>query len=121
MTDQEAIKWIDGRIQELVKSRLQASSPKEVACLNEEYKALLLARAALEKQIPKAPALKIDNNDELWRKERYICVKCGAVLYIQNHIASPDGRGFRRFPNGSRSATCPKCGQAIAWGETAHV
>lgn len=117
MTNQEAIKWIDGRVLEL--SCLVDITPEtgsKMKRINEEYNALLLVRSALEKQIPMAPDLKIANNDELWRKEIYSCVTCGTVLYIQNHFASSDGRGFRRFPQGSRTQACHKCGQIQIWG-----
>ena len=121
MTNQEAIKWVDGRILELSCLADITSKDKKMQRVNEEYNALLQARLALEKQIPMAPELEIANNDELWRKEIYRCVKCGTVLYIQNHITSPDGRGFRRFPQGSRTQSCHKCGQIQIWGDGHHV
>ena len=115
MTNQEAIKWIDGRVLELSCLADISNTDKKMQRINEEYNALLQARAALEKRIPVAPDLNIANNDELWRKEIYSCVNCGKVLYIQNHIADPDGRGFRRFPNGARTYACPECGQVQNW------
>lgn len=117
MTNQEAIKWIDGRVLELACLVDITNTDKKMQRINEEYNALLQARAAIEKQIPLAPEHKIAHNDELWRKEIYSCVTCGNVLYIQNHITFPDGSGFRRFPNSARTKACPICGQVQNWEE----
>ena len=115
MTDQEAIKWIDVRILELVKERYQASSNKEVTRLNEENNALLRAKDALYKQIPVPPVLTININDKVWRTEIHRCSRCSSILFIQNHIETPDG--FKRFPQGYRVKACSVCGQAQKWKE----
>ena len=117
MTDQEAIKWIDGRVLALSCLADITSKDREMQRINEEFNAMLRARDALHKQIPMKPVLTVENNDELWRKEVYRCIVCEQILYIQNHIADPDGRGFRRFPQGGRSKACPECGQALKWEE----
>lgn len=115
MTDQEAIKWIQGRIMELLVERCHASSNKEVAQLNEEYNALLRAKDALYKQIPVPPELTININDKIWRTETHRCARCGQVLFIQNHIETANG--FKRFPRGHRVPACHECGQAQKWKE----
>ena len=113
MTDQEAIKWIDGRVLELSCLADITSTDKKMQRINEEYNALLQARAALEKRIPMEPELTININDRLWRTETHRCARCTQTLFVQNHIDTPNG--FRRFPRGSRVPVCPTCGQAQKW------
>ena len=112
MTDQEAIKWIDRRIQELVEERYQASSNKEVTRLNDEYNALLQAKNALHKQIPVLPVFTINIIDNR-REEAYLCSRCGSILFTQIHIELPNG--FKRFPRGYLVPACSVCGQAQKW------
>lgn len=112
MTDQEAIKWIHGRIQELKAARLEASSIKEVTRINEEYNALLRAKDALRKQIPALPVFTINIIDNR-REEAYFCSRCGSILFTQIHIELPNG--FKRIPRGYRVPACSVCGQAQKW------
>ena len=58
MTDQEAIKWIDGRVLELSCLVDITSTDKGMQRINEEYNALLQARAAIFKRIPEKPDVK---------------------------------------------------------------
>ena len=104
MTNQEAIKWIDGRI-------------LERACLVDN--ALLRSKAALEKQIPMAPERTIIHDDEIWKKTAYRCAVCTEELYLVEAIAHPVC-GWERATQGSRSPFCHSCGQALKW-EGAHV
>lgn len=120
MTNQEAIKWIDGRVLELACLVDITSSDRRMQRINEEYNALLLARTAIYKQIPMQPELKIEHNDELWRKELYVCQICGEILCIQHYLARPDGV-FSRYHLGSRTTACPSCGQVLKWKDDNHV
>ena len=112
MASKQAIKWIEGRIQELGEERCQASSNKEVTRLNEEYNALLQAKDALHKQIPALPVFTINIKDNR-REEVYLCSRCGSILFTQIHIELPNG--FKRFPRGYRVPACSVCGQAQKW------
>lgn len=126
MTDQEAIKWIDGRVLELSCLVDITSTDKGMQRINEEYNALLLARAAIFKQIPEKPEIK--KNEEpyarfgktgILKRTMYFCPVCGKTLYVQNHFeyTAEDGSGFERWPAGSTTPCCPKCGQALKWKE----
>lgn len=119
MTDQEAIKWINGRELELACLVDITNTDKGVKRINEEYNALLMARAALEKRIPMAPERIIVANDELWRKARYQCMVCAENLLIIEDIIRPKG-GYERTTHGSRPPFCPTCGQALKWGKDAE-
>lgn len=116
MTDQEAIKWIDGRILELSCLVDITSSDKKMQRINEEYNALLVAKAAIEKRIPMKPLLSIEIHNKIWRTETHQCVVCMTPFFIQTHIIRPDG-SFKRFQSGRRVPFCPVCGQAQKWKE----
>lgn len=115
MTDQEAIKWIDGRILELSCLADITSKDKKMQRINEEYNALLKARAAIEKRIPIKPMLSIKINNR-WRTETHQCIVCMTPLFIKTHIELPSG-DFKRIPSGRQVPFCPVCGQAQKWKE----
>ena len=119
MTDQEAIKWIDGRVLELVCHADITRTDKGMQRINKEYNALLRSRAAIEKQIPMAPVRIIISNDELWKKVEYRCQVCMEPIFIVEDIVHPVG-GWVRHANGDHSPFCPTCGQALKWGKDAE-
>lgn len=114
MTDQEAIKWIDGRIIELSCLADITSTDKKMQRINEEYNALLQARAAIEKRIPMKPMLSIEIHNKIWRTETHQCIVCMTPLFIKTHIELPTG-DFKRLPSGRHAQFCPVCGQAQKW------
>lgn len=124
MTDKEAIKWIDGRVLELSCLVDITSTDKGMQRINEEYNALLVARAAIFKRIPEKPEVK--ENEEpfsrfgksgILKRTMYHCPACGKILYVQNHFdyTCEGGSGFERWPVGSTTPCCQKCGQALKW------
>lgn len=126
MTNQEAIKWIDGRVLELSCLVDITNTDKKMQRINEEYNALLQARAALEKRIPVKPEIKETEQpfsrfekSGILKKTVYSCPACGKPLYVQHHFEfkSEYGEGFERWPAGSQTPFCPKCGQALKWKE----
>lgn len=114
MTDQEAIKWIDGRVLELACYVDIASNDRQMKRINEEYNALLKARAAIEKHILMAPDRTIIHNDEIWKKAVFRCPRCTETLLIVEAIVHPVC-GFEKVEHGARSTFCPACGQALKW------
>lgn len=124
MTDQEATKWIDGRVLELscLSDITTITDQKKMQRINEEYNALLLARIALYKQIPEKPEIKETEKAAIrwgesgvYKRTVYSCPRCGSPLYVQNHFEYKNG--FKRWPAGSQTPCCPKCGQALKWEE----
>ena len=124
MTDQEAIKWIDGRVLELSCLVDITNNDKKMQRINEEYNALLQARAAILKQIPEKPEIKKYEGpfarfgkSGIITRTRCSCPVCGNPLYVQNHFEykSECGEGFERWPAGSQTPCCQKCGQALKW------
>lgn len=122
MTDQEAIKWIDGRVLELSCLIDITSTDKGMQRINEEYNALLVARAAIFKRIPEKPEIKEDEKDYVrygesgvLKRTMYLCPVCGKPLYVQHHFEYQNG--FHRWPAGDQTPFCPKCGQALKWKE----
>ena len=124
MTDKEAIKWIDGRVLELSCLVDITSSDKGVKRINEEYNALLLARTCIYKQIPEKPEIKETETASIRCGESGVhkrtvcsCPRCGSPLYVQNHFEfkNESRSGFERWPAGSQTPCCPKCGQALKW------
>lgn len=122
---QEAIKWIDGRILELACLVDITSSDTRMKRINEEYNALLLARTAIYKQIPEKPEIKETvkttirfSQSGVLTRTMYFCPVCGNVLYVQHHFEYKNG--FSRWPAGSQTPSCPKCGQALNWGKDAE-
>lgn len=122
MTDQEAIKWIDGRVLELSCLIDITSTDKGMQRINEEYNAMLVARAAIFKRIPEKPeinetekaAVRFEESG-VYKRTVYSCPVCGFPLYVQNHFEYQDG--FHRWPAGSQTSCCHKCGQALKWKE----
>ena len=114
MTDQEAIKWIDGRVLELSCLVDITNTDKKMQRINDEYNALLQARAAIEKRIPMVPVRIIIHKDEIWGKEEYRCAVCLESLFNVEAIVHPIC-GWERHANGSPSPFCPSCGQALKW------
>lgn len=126
MTDQEAIKWIDGRVLELSCLVDITSTDKGMQRINEEYNALLQARAAIFKRIPEKPEIKETEQpfskfrkSGILKRTTYFCPVCGKPLYVQYHFeyTAEDGSGFERWPAGSTTPCCPGCGQALKWKE----
>ena len=126
MTDQEAIKWIDGRVLELSCLVDITSTDKGMQRINEEYNALLVARAAIFKRIPEKPEIKETEQpyskfekSGILKRTTYFCPVCGKPLYVQYHFeyTAEDGSGFERWPAGSTTPCCPGCGQALKWKE----
>lgn len=122
MTNQEAIKWIDGRVLELACLVDITSTDKGMQRINEEYNALLRARAAIEKQIPVEPETKETakaavrfGESGVHKRTMYNCPVCGHPLYVQHHFEYENG--FNRWPAGSTTPSCPKCGQALKWNK----
>lgn len=124
MTNQEAIKWIDGRILALSCHAEIAHTDKEMDRLNKDGAALLLARNALEKQIPVRPETKESSqsairhgNSGVYKRTVYSCPRCGHILYVQHHFQyeSEYSSGVERWPAGSQTQSCPSCGQALKW------
>lgn len=123
MTNQEAIKWIKGRELELACLVDITSSDKKIQRINEEYNALLVARAAIEKQIPIKPEIKETETaavrfgiSGVHKRTLYCCPVCMKPLYEQHHFEHKDG--FERWPAGSATPSCPICGQALKWKDT---
>ena len=128
MTDQEAIKWIDGQIRERCRLVLDGAAKNEklIKVIDEEGAALLQARKALHKRIPKKPEIKKYEGpfarfgkSGIIIRTRYACPACSNPLYVQNHFeyTCEDSSGFERWPVGSQTPCCPKCGQALKWEE----
>lgn len=124
MTDQEAIKWIDGRVLELSCLADITNTDKKMKRVNEEYNALLQARAAIEKRIPEKPEIKETEQpfaqfeeSGILKRTVFSCPACGRPLYVQHHFEykSEYGEGFKRWPSGSQTPHCPSCGQALKW------
>ena len=126
MTDQEAIKWIDGRVLELscLSDITTITDQKKMQRINEEYNALLLARTCIYKQIPEEPEIKETvqpfarfEKSGVLKRTVCSCPVCGKPLYVQHHFEfkSEYGEGFERWPAGSQTPCCPKCGQALKW------
>lgn len=120
MTDQEAIKWIDGRVIELSCLVDITSTDKGMQRINEEYNALLVARAAIFKRIPEKPEIKETEQaavrfgeSGVYKRTTYSCPVCGKLLYVQHHFEYENG--FNRWPAGSQTPCCPGCGQALKW------
>lgn len=104
MTEQEAIKWIDGRVIELSCLVDITSTDKGMQRINEEYNALLVARAAIFKRIPETVT-----HEATLRKS---CT-CPACLNVVDE--------FTEFVPGQRIRVqvqwCRYCGQALKWEE----
>lgn len=124
MTDQEAIKWIDGRVLELACLTDITSTAKGLQRITEEYNALLQARAAIFKRIPEKPIIKETKQpyakfekSGVLKRTVCSCPVCGKPLYVQCHFefTSEHGHGFERWPAGSQTPYCPACGQALKW------
>ena len=105
MTNQEAIKWIDGRVLELAYIVDNPISGREMQRINKEYNALLQARGALQHRIPEKPEIKETEKpfakfgkSGILKRTTYLCPVCGQPLYVQNHFEfkSEDGEGFER-------------------------
>lgn len=126
MTNQEAIKWIDGRVLELSCLVDITSTDKGMQRINEEYNALLLARTCIYKQIPEKTEIKETEQpfskfgkSGILKRTTYFCPVCGKPLYVQNHFeyTCEDSSGFDRWPAGSQTPCCHNCGQALKWKE----
>lgn len=99
MTNQEAIKWIDGRVLELSCLVDITSTDKEMQRINKEYNVLLLARGLFERNTPIKP-----QKDSL---ADWDCPYCGAYLPFD---ALNDSIEYApKF--------CKHCGQAIDWSD----
>lgn len=100
MTPQEAIKWIDGRMFELIHLIKIATSKAEKKRLNEEYQALTVLKSCAESRVPiKA----IEKKNSFFP----VCPVCNK--FIKKHEQS---HGNITIPH------CKWCGQKIDWSET---
>lgn len=124
MTDQKAIKWIDGRVLEMACLADITNTDKQMQRINEECNALMLARAALLKRSPEKPIIKETKQpyskfekSGVLKRTVYSCPACGKPQYVQNHFdfTSEHGHGFERWPAGSQTPFCPYCGQSLKW------
>lgn len=100
MTPQEAIKWIDGRMFELIHLIKIATSKAEKKRLNEEYQALTVLKSCTESRI-KVKAIKSPS------RRLYICPACNK--FIEKNEQS---HGNIVVPY------CKWCGQKIDWSDT---
>lgn len=104
MTNQEAIKWIDGRVLELSCLSDITKSDAGMKRINEEYNALLLARDALLKHTPTM----VTHEATLHR-----CRTCPSCKNVVDE--------FEEFVPGQKirviSNWCRFCGQALKWEE----
>lgn len=104
MTDQEAIKWIDGRIRELCGSVLDGAAKNEklIKVIDKEGAALLKARKALYKSIPA-----MVTHQATLRQ----CCTCPSCLNVVDE--------FTEFVTGQKIRVqvqwCRYCGQALKW------
>ena len=126
MTNQEAIKWIDRRILELACIVDITKTDAGMKRINKEYNALLLAGAALAKRTPEKPIIKETEKpfakfekSGVLKRTVCSCPVCSKPLYVQHHFeyTCKYGSGFERWPAGSQTPFCPKCGQALKWEE----
>lgn len=120
MTNQEAIQWIDSRVLELSFIADITNTDKKMQRINREFGALMLARTAIEMQIPMAPDRAIINNDDMWKKATFQCPRCTENILIVEAIKHPVC-GFEKSEQGARSPFCKSCGQKLKWEEDAHV
>ena len=124
MTNEGAIKWINGRILDLACLVDITSNDRKMERINKEYNALLLAKQAICKQIPEKPETKESSqsairhgNSGVYKRTVYSCPRCGHPLYVQHHFEyeSESSSGIERWPAGSQTPHCPTCGQALKW------
>ena len=118
MTDQETIKWIDGRILELACIADITSKDKQMQRINKECSALMRARMAVEKRIPLAPMRTITHDDEMWKRAEYQCPACTEIIFTVEAVVHPVC-GWERATHGTRSPFCHSCGQALTWSKLA--
>lgn len=104
MTNQEAIKWIDGRILELACLVDITSTDKKMKRINEEWNALRLARRSLEHGIPAM----VTHEASI-----YACCTCPSCKNVIDE--------FTEFVPGQKIRVqhnwCRFCGQALKWEE----
>lgn len=104
MTNQEAIKWIDGRVLELACLVDITKTDKKMQRINEEYNALLLARDALRKRTPT-----MVTHEATLRT----CRTCPSCKNVVDEITEfVPGQKIRVISN-----WCRFCGQALKWEE----
>ena len=100
MTNQDAIKWVDGRILELACIvDIPPETDRKMIRINKEYNALQFVRGLLVRNTPTKP-----QKDSL---ADWDCPYCGAYLpYDALNDPIEDAPKF-----------CKNCGQAIDWSE----
>ena len=99
MTNQEAIKWVDGRVLELSFLADITSKDEKMKRINEEYNALQFVRGLLDRNTPTKPV-----KDSL---ADWDCPYCGAYL--------PFDALNDRIQHAPKF--CKNCGQAIDWSD----
>ena len=105
MTNQEAIQWIDGRILELSTLYDINRSDAGAKRINEEYKALKLARDAIRKQIPET----VTHQATLKK-----CCTCPSCLNVVDEFVEVTPWQKIRV----EAHRCRFCGQALKWKDT---
>ena len=95
MTPQDAIKWVDGKMLEIICELEVTKSEARRNRLNEEYQALTVLKSCAESRVPVKPTV-VDEYlvNGHWEKE-YECSACG------------NPRADDSF--------CSCCGQALDW------
>lgn len=99
MTNQEAIKWVDGRVLELACLVDITNTKREMQRINKEYNALQFVRGLLVRNTPTKP-----QKDSL---ADWDCPYCGAYLPFD---ALND-------PIDDAPRFCKQCGQSIDWSD----
>lgn len=97
MTPQDAIKWVDGKMLEIVYELEVTKSEARRNRLNEEYQALTVLKSCAESRVPQRA--KWDPKSDGSIKTNYECLVCGC----------------RRLGHTNLIAYCPDCGQALDW------
>lgn len=97
MTPQDAIKWADGKMLELVHEYKIATKEAHQNRLDKEYAALTVLKSCAESRVPTTPTYKPKKTDII--TTNYECPVCGC----------------RRLGTGQLVAYCPDCGQCLDW------
>lgn len=97
MTPQDAIKWVDGKMLEIVYELEVTKSEAGRKRLNKEYAALTVLKSCAESRVPQRATYKPKSDG--FATTNYECLVCGC----------------RRLGHTNLIAYCPGCGQALDW------
>ena len=97
MTPQDAIKWVDGKMLEIVYELEVTKSEARRKRLNEEYQALTVLKSCAKSRVPQRATYKPESDG--FATTNYECLVCGC----------------RRLGHAHLIAYCPDCGQALDW------